>query len=260
MPADGEGNPAWEEKSWLWVLAALVFVVVSTVTAALARSAVGTTLVVLGVVQVVATALAFLIPQARQVIASRSGATAEEREIEARVETRVAVNDALDPILRLLGNLALESDEVARNQLRAQTIPLVLKTAAELIGPDRSRACWFKLAPGPPLRLDPIDFAGRAGSPTTTFLTGTPDGDAAIAMVLADEDRLCADIVADPPPGWDASKDRDYRTFVSVSVIAGDTAYGMLTLDALEAGDLSREDLGLLRLMAGVLAVAQSIP
>ena len=43
-------------------------------------------------------------------------------------------------------------------------------------------------------------------------------------------------------------------------VIAGDTAYGMLTLDALKPGDLSMEDKGLLRLMGGILAVALSVP
>jgi transcriptional regulator with GAF, ATPase, and Fis domain len=170
------------------------------------------------------------------------------------------MNDALDPILRLLGNLALEPDEVLRNQMRAQAIPLVLKTAAEFIGPERSRACWFRLEPGPPHVLIPTDFAGRAGSPTTTFEEGTESGDAAIGMVLSDEDRLCEDILTEPPPGWDATKERDYRTFISVSVIAGDTAYGMLTLDALEPGALSVEDKGLLRLMAGVLAIALSVP
>lgn len=247
-------------KAWRWIVAALVFVALSPVAAIALRSATGGRFVFWVVVQVLATAAAFLIPQWRQVVASRSEATAEEREIEVRVETRVAMNDALDPILRLLGNLALEGDEVVRNQMRAQAIPLVLKTAAEFIGPDRSRACWFKLEPGPPERLDPVESVGRAGSPSTTFVKGTPAGDAAIGMVLADEDRLCEDITTAPPPGWDSSKDRDYRTFISVSVIAGDTAYGMLTLDALEPDTLDVEDMGLLRLMAGVLAVALSVP
>lgn len=77
-------------------------------------------------------------------------------------------------------------------------------------------------------------------------------------MVLRDEDRLCEDIETDPPPGWDRSKQRDYGTFISVSVIAGDTAYGMLTLDALEPGELTKEEMRLLRLMSGALAVALS--
>jgi hypothetical protein len=246
-------------RTWPWVASALVFVVLAPTAAATSQSVSGTKGTVWTLVSVVATALAFLIPQVRQVAASRAEATAEEREIEARVETRVAVNDALDPILRLMGNLALEGDELIRNQIRAQIIPLVLKTAAEFIGPDRSRACWFRLEPGPPQQLVPAEFAGRAGSPSTTFSAGTPAGDAAIGMVLADEDRLCDDILQDPPPGWDSTKTRDYRAFISVSVIAGDTAYGMLTLDALEPGELTAEDKGLLRLMAGVLAVGLSV-
>ena len=58
----------------------------------------------------------------------------------------------------------------------------------------------------------------------------------------------------------DSTKERDYRSFVSVSVIAGDTAFGMLTLDAVEPNALDADDLGLLRLMAGVLAVAMAVP
>jgi hypothetical protein len=256
----GDEHAERVDRPWVWVAVAAFFAVLAPLAAEGARRSTGTTTTVFIAASVVATGLAFLIPQARQILASRSEATAEEREVEARVETRVAINDALDPILRLLGNLALEREEVPRNQIRAQAIPLVLKTAAEFIGPERSRACWFRLEPGPPTSLVPTDFAGRAGSPSTTFEEGTTSGDAAIGMVLSDEDRICEDILVDPPPGWDSTKQRHYRTFISVSVIAGDTAYGMLTLDALEPGDLSTEDKGLLRLMGGILAVALSVP
>lgn len=245
-------------KAWPWVAAALVFVLLSPVAAALTRTASGGWLAFWIVVQMLATGLAFLIPQVRQIRASRNEVTAEQREVEVRVETRVAMNDALDPILRLLGQLALERDAEGRELLRAQAVPLVLATAAEFIGPERSRACWFRLDPGPPVSLEPVSAVGRAGSPTTTFVEGTTSGDATIGMVMADEDRLCRDILTEPPPGWDDTKQRDYRAFISVSVIAGDVAYGMLTLDAVEPDTLTEEDKGLLRLMAGMLAVALS--
>lgn len=247
-------------RATAWFVAALVFAVISPVTAALSRSASDAWFTFLVVTQAVATGLAFGIPQWRQMTASRREATAEEREIDVRVETRVAMNDALDPVLRLLGQLALEDDPAVREQRRAQAVPLVLLTAAEFIGPARARACWFRLEAGPPTTLAPDSAAGRAGSPTTTFTAGTPAGDAAIGLVLADEDLLCEDLESAPPLGWDLSRERDYRTFISVSVIAGDTAYGMLTLDAVEPGTLDVEDKALLRLMAGVLAVALSIP
>lgn len=75
-------------------------------------------------------------------------------------------------------------------------------------------------------------------------------------MVLDGENRLCVDIDDEPPPGWDATKQRDYKTFISVSVTTMDTAYGMLTLDALEPGTLTKDDLHTLRLMASALAAA----
>ena len=247
-------------RSWLWVVAGFVFVVVSAVAASLTRSAKDSAFTVWVVIQIVATGLAWLIPEVRQALTSRKQATAEQNEFEARVDTALRMNDALDPIMSLLGNLASERDQSVRNQFRAQAIPLVLKTAADLIGPDRSRANWFRLDEGPPKQLTPVEHAGRAGSPSTVFEEGTPAGDAAIGMVLQDEDRLCEDIAADPPPGWDATKARDYRTFISVSVIASDTAYGMLTLDAPEPGDLTRDDMRLLRFMAGALAIALASP
>lgn len=244
------------EGSWAWVTVGGSFVLLSVVSAIVARYVGGGWRTVWFAVQVVSTTLAFLVPLARAVVASRDEATAEEREIEARLQTRVAVNDALDPIVRLLGSLAVETDALRLVELRAEAVPLVLKTAAEFVGPDRSRACWFRLVDGPPRALEPTSFAGRAGSPSTRFVEGTPAGDATIGLVLADEDYGCADVLADPPAGWDTTKTRDYRAFISVSVTAGDTALGMLTLDAVEHGTLDDDDVGLLRLMAGLLAVA----
>lgn len=257
MGTPGRGTSPRPDASWAWVGVGGVFVAASVLSAVQTRDASGGRLALWSTLQIVTTALAFLVPQARAVVAARGEATAEEREIEARVETRVAVNDALDPIVRLLGSLAVENDPTRLTQLRAEAVPLVLKTAAEFVGPDRSRACWFRLEPGPPRTLEPTSFAGRAGSPSTTFTEGTPAGDATIGFVLADRDLRCSDVRAEPPTGWDTTKDRDYRAFISVSVIAGDTALGMLTLDAVEPDSLDDDDMGLLRLMAGLLAVAQ---
>ncbi len=254
------GRSAGSRGAVLWVAVTAVLVVLSPVTWSAAGSSSGARAVVLSVVSLICTGLAFLVPQLRQLAASRAEATAEEREIEARVETRVALNDALDPVLRLLGNLAQEPDPSLRPQLRAQVVPLILATAAELVGPDRSRACWFPLEPGPPARLAPTDFAGRAGPPSTVFVAGTAAGDFAVGLVLSDGDLLCEDVATAPPPGWDGTRERSYRTFIAVSVIAGDTAFGMMTLDAGEPGSLSVEDMSVLRLLAGFLAVALGMP
>lgn len=243
----------------LWLALGVTVVVAALVLGEAARTADGATRAWLVAAQATCTALAFAVPQLRQWRASRAEASAEEREIEARVETRMAINDALDPVLRMVARSVAEPDPEVRERLAAQTVSLVLMTASEFIGPDRSRACWYRLDAGPPGRLVPVEHAGRAGPPTTHFVEGSTAGDAAIDLVLTDGALRCEDVLSAPPPGWSLDRAPAYRTFVAVATVGDDAAYGMLTLDALDPGSLSADDEGLLRLVSGVLALAMGL-
>ena len=248
-------EPEKQDRELLWLVLTVVCVVGSPGAAYASQKVDGKEVWLLVGLQFVLTAFAFLIPQVRQLRAKNAETTAEVRELEARADTRAAVNDALDPILRQLGKISAERSKPARDRLIAQSIPFVLNAASNLIGAERSRACWFELTDDAPPRLVPQLDAGRSGSASTIFEPNTQSGDAAIGMVLAGENLLCRDIDTEPP-GWDSSKQRDYKTFISVSVTAADTVFGMLTLDALEAGDLTNDDLHMLGLMASALAAA----
>ncbi len=140
--------------------------------------------------------------------------------------------------------------------LLAVTVPMVLYSAALLIGPDRVRACWFELDERSPRALRPVLHEGRAGGPRTTFVEGTVAGDSVFELLTANAHRFCEDIRVDPPPGWDPTHPHDYQTFLAVPVVAGTKAYGLLTVDSLVAGDLTEGDVPLLRLLAGLLADA----
>ncbi len=47
-----------------------------------------------------------------------------------------------------------------------------------------------------------------------------------------------------------------YKSFAAVPVAAGQNAFGMLMVDALEPGGIRRTDVPLIRLLAGLLADA----
>ncbi len=219
-------SPDKEPRDGPWLLAAGLAVVGSPAAAVAAQRADGWHVWGLVALQLLLTLTAFAIPQALSQRAKRGEASAEQREIEVRTDTRVTINDALDPVLRILVDVSAERSKPAREQLIAQAIPFVLNAASNLIGTDRSRACWFELTDGEPPTLVPKLAAGRSGSPTTTFAPGNPAGDAAVGMVLRGENLLCRDIDDEPPPGWDVTKERDYKTFISISVTSTDTAYG----------------------------------
>ena len=205
--------------------------------------------------QVLTAALIFVVGKIETHRARRLQTSAEEAELEARVETRVALADLLDPMANLLGELAT-AGPVRRQSLCAEAIQVILSAAANYIGPDRSRASWFELRRGPPRELIPVRSLGRTGSAQTHFRAGTVAGDATLSMVAENRVLICRDIDTEAPPGWDGGRERDYRTFISVSVFADLTPYGMLTLDALEVGDLMEDDLLTMRLLAKLLAAA----
>ena len=248
-----------EPRAWPWVAVALVFVVLSPVASLLTRDATGRASVAWIVVQALATAAAFLIPQVRQIRSEQRQAKAEEREFDTRVEVELAFNDALEPVVRLLGELAQETDRVRRESRRAQAVPLVLTTTAQLTGQDRVRACWFALEPGPPQRLLPQESLGRAGAVTTVFARGTPAGDAALDLVTANRQLVVGDLSTGQPDLWRLDDTAACRSLVVVAVAVGNVAHGMITLDALEPDSFDDDDVALVRLMAGLLGTAMSI-
>ena len=250
---------AIEPRAWPWVGVAVVFVVLSPVASILTRDATGRASVFWIIVQALATAAAFLIPQVRQIRSEQREVQAEEREFDTRVEVELAFNDALEPVVRLLGELAQAADRDQRERLRAQAVPLVLTTTAQLTGQDRVRACWFALDPGPPQRLLPRESLGRAGPVTTVFARGTPGGDAAVDLVTTNGQLLVGDLTAGPPDRWRLDDTAAYRSLVVVAVTVGNVAHGMITLDALEPDTFDDDDVALVRLMAGLLGTAMSV-
>ena len=238
---------------------AVVFVVLSPVASILTRDATGRASIGWIAVQALATAAAFLIPQVRQIRSEQRQAKAEEREFDTRVEVELAFNDALEPVVRLLGELAQETDRRERDRRRAQAVPLVLTTTAQLTGRDRVRACWFALDPGPPQRLAPQESLGRAGAVTTVFAQGTPGGDAAIDLVTTNGQLVIEDRTVEMPELWRLDETAAYRSLVVVAVTVGNVAHGMITLDALEPDSFDDDDVALVRLMAGLLGTAMSI-
>lgn len=183
----------------------------------------------------------------------------EDELVKVKADQVVAINDALDPLVEKLGELVSippENREAALGALITQA----LASASRVIGPDRARACFFEAdGVSNPRRLVPRHFDGRSGKPRTTFIQGQPDGDFVIGLLEHDQHYFCNDVLASPPPGWDASRTRGYRTFISVPASAGADALGLLTLDAPEPGDLALDDVPLLRVIGSVIATGIKI-
>ena len=164
--------------------------------------------------QITAAIIAVLAPAVTAWRAKRAETSALAREQHARLQSRLELNSALDPVVRKLAQLSLAKGKRAQDPIRSEIMALVIAAAHQVVGSQNAtRSCYFELVSGPPTRLIPTNHhAGRPGSTRSVFTEGKVDGDAAIGIVLNDTHWLCNDVRTDPPPGWSA-RDRDYLSF-----------------------------------------------
>jgi len=205
---------------------------------------------------VAASVTAAGVPAYEQIRKERMRARAQRAAVDAAVAMRVTMNDALDPIVRQLGRVVTAAGKHEREALAEATIPMVLDSAAHLVGSGRVRACLFRFAPGTPRMLVPAQYSGRVDDPLEPIAEGTAEGDLVFGMIRHNQHLFYPDLDAGPPPGWRVTAPQTYKSFAAVPVAAGRSAFGMLMVDALDKGGVSRADVPLIRLLAGLLADA----
>jgi GAF domain-containing protein len=206
----------------------------------------------------VLTALAVGIPLRAEHNARVRAGTAEQIAEDASARIQLVLNDALEPLTYLIGRITDRprwSFGREAVELQGQAKAVVLSAAAEVLGADRLRSCFFARVDEKPVRLVPSGFHGRAEEPRTTFVEGTDLGDFALGLLARREDLFCADTEAASPPGWDPGPHK-YRTFIVVPVATEARQFGILTVDGLEVGDLTEDDVTAVRVLARLLAVA----
>jgi GAF domain-containing protein len=258
-PQTGHRGPVdWAIGQWRWLVpvtvAAATFAWVVGLVAGRAHGAERIVLIVSGAVL---TAIAAGTPLWQQRRATEARADAVTAARMARAAMRIALEDALDPFVHLVGRLA-EARSSDKARLRGEAIQLAVTTVAALAGAERIRVCFFILDEGPPRRLHAERFAGRAGAPTMGFLEGTGAGDAALRLINRPGWTYLEDTSIEMPRFW-WDTERTYRTFLAGPVGIPDKVVGLLTLDALAPGELAQVDLTLVRLLADLLATAISL-
>jgi len=210
---------------------------------------------VLLVAQLVVAAATWLLGEAR---ASRL----QKERIESRQETLVVLGDALDPVMIDLA-ATTSRPKTERRAKRSGLVNLVLSATIGLAEEkSRPRACYFRLASDDPVRPAGMTleaFVGRSVPAKAKFITGTEAGDAALQMIEEGNHLFCDDVRENPPPGWVPTERGEYLTFISVTVAAGERTYGMLTLDAVEAGALTAEDVQMMRVLGHVLGMVETV-
>lgn len=169
------------------------------------------------------------------------------------VRLRVAMKNAFQPVVQLMATMPYQAKrkrEATLNEVAARAvggIGLLLKDV------DDVRAVVFTLGDDGK-SMSSIVHHGRGTNPRP-FEAGTVRGDRALALLRTEDDLFVEDLDKEEPDKWKGTG-RGYKTFISARIASGDNGYGMLTVDAPNAGDLVDTDRQIVLLMAHILAVA----
>jgi hypothetical protein len=177
--------------------------------------------------------------------------SAEALAIESDTKLRLVVGDVVTPIAEVVGRVHQAGAE--QESLRGQLKQLIVEAAANLCDGERARATFFELRGG---AMRATAWFGRADPPTTVF-TDEPDdrrGQEALLLVRFRDYLLVEDVRAEAlPRGAEPRPGASYRSFISVAVFCGEQSFGMLSVDAPEAGAFDETDLNVMRAMAQML-------
>ncbi len=205
---------------------------------------------------VAASVTAAGVPAYEQIRKERLRAQAQQAAVDAAVAMQVTLNDALDPIVRQLGRVATAGGRREREALQEGMVAMVVDSAAHLAGSGRVRASLFRFVPGTPRVLVPAQYSGRVDDPLESITDGTAEGDLVFGMIQHNQHLFCPDLDTESPAGWRMAAPQTYKSFAAVPVAAGQNAFGILMVDALDPGGIRRTDVPLIRLLAGLLADA----
>lgn len=199
--------------------------------------------ILLAVTALAATA-ALLLALAREHRREKMEEALDQRRLQAASEGESLIDGQLSPVLQLLAELVATQDPERRRQTAGEVRSAVVVAASAIVGSGNVRANLFETeSDGQCMR--PRLFHGRGQRSQRVFRPGDPTMDKA----LAGEYRFVEQV--DPVQGL------AYETYLTHPIYDGTRVYGVLTIDALQTGDLSKErDVNIVRVLATIAAIS----
>ena len=139
----------------------------------------------------------------------------------------------------------------------------IVSKVCDLVQSEAPRAAYFRVQD---LNAQPrvmqsggySDSRNRKDSFTSEFVEGQ-GGDQGVWDLIDNGDvAMSNDTTAAVPDSWDLTRNRQYKSFVSVAVRADRIAFGMLTANTLEADGFSNSDVASIKVLAHLLAAAEA--
>jgi transcriptional regulator with GAF, ATPase, and Fis domain len=193
------------------------------------------------------------------VLKERQARAASRAASVARAQLAAGLNRAGAPLLMGLGNVTTaktpEDLQAAIEVLTARVVDIAHSQCGRHLRPGANlRSVYYAYVED---RLERRYWNGRQGNgtPRRQFRKGVSLHDTEVIRFVGTEEVLRVDdLYYHAPPHFNDAKGRPYRSFISVPVRAGESSFGMLSLDSDLPATFTEVDTGHMILLAGVLA------
>ncbi|MFC6715093.1 hypothetical protein [Branchiibius cervicis] len=187
----------------------------------------------------------------------------DELEASEADRLRVTVKDALQPLASVIADIPTLTPGKRKERTRGAAQAAVGALILLFRNVERLRAVVYVIddfdpaVPDARKTMSAVAHQGRGETPRP-FETGTNRGDLAFKMIEEARSVFVPDLDLVDPPDYAGTR-VGYGTFISAAITGANTGYGMVTVDAPHANDLTGTDREIVILVAHLLAIAYSI-
>jgi hypothetical protein len=186
---------------------------------------------------------------------------ATEAWVDAETHVVMALRARLSPVLYCLGKIAAGSPGRLEAPLIGSLTQAIVAAAIEHRNPEEARRSVFFAAQGD--LMECVSYAGHEGQQDagrTVFRNspGDPFGQHMFRLLHEGGSLLIRDVNSADLPVKFPSR-RSYQAIIAVAVMAAESPYGILTLDASEADSLGQPDLEMMKTLASLLGVGLAL-
>jgi hypothetical protein len=187
------------------------------------------------------------------IVRDRHAEAADSAALAARTAAVTHLSEVGQPLLAALGDVAGATDPYDRRAALDVLVAIVIDVAKSECGQGNVRSVYYQLSGD---RLERRRFGGRQEHvPRKQFVAGSTEHDnEVIRLARGHEPVLVEDLENAPPPHFLDSEGRTYRSFVACPIRAGETSFGMISVDSDIGYGFTELDRARLALLAGVLA------
>lgn len=204
-----------------------------------------------------ATVLALLLPARQTWIEVRGREDAAKLAKLAVANYQLAVRSVLLPLTDIFDQIVTASNDTGRMEAQGAAKQAVVNSVVQFTGVARARSCYFEYEySDQERRLVCRIYAGRDAKPRTEFSSANPSHAEVFKLLEDRRSELKENIALEESLRFPPGRDYNYKTYISVPVATSAEIFGLLTLDALHAGELVPQHEREMLLLAQLLGIA----